>query len=521
MDALQAYHSSDSEEENSPCPMPSRSQNAVEKVDESLPSSLGAKLPLPNLDFDSSKRHKENSKESRLHPLLPWSRPPKRSKTHHVHRQLCHQNPALVVNGDEVARTSFEKSLSSAKCLTLPTASSGALLPQSRDRTYHAMSEIARHPDVSSKRLSVAQPYIPKRLRQSSPKSSRDLHSMQTEAAQEKLKETMYVTQPMIAYQLERHTTSKLPKHRTLRLLSHTGPVTHVRWCSASQFSHLLLSSSMDETVRIWNGISKVGGCLQTLNCHRGAVKDAQWGEGGRCVLSCGFDKTARLCDAESGKELQIFDHSSYVSCAKTKPDDPSVFITGTYNSSIFCWDIRTGNREHEYRGKLGQILDVEFLPDCQEFASSCDVVSRDSANKTIMVWDLRTTAAVSNQLYHEKYTCPCLRAHPSDRVFVAQSTANYIALFSTVRPYKLNKFKRYEGHQLEGYHIGCDFSPDGALLVSGSSDGKVYIYDNHTARILKTLQCHSGPCTEVAWHPVLPGVMASCSWDGTVDVWQ
>ena len=56
---------------------------------------------------------------------------------------------------------------------------------------------------------------------------------------------------------------------------------------------------------------------------------------------------------------------------------------------------------EHEYKGKLGQILDVEFLPCSAEFASSCDVVSRDSADRTIMVWDLRTTAVVSNQLYH------------------------------------------------------------------------------------------------------------------------
>ncbi|XP_022108558.1 WD repeat-containing protein 25-like isoform X2 [Acanthaster planci] len=221
------------------------------------------------------------------------------------------------------------------------------------------------------------------------------------------------------------------------------------------------------------------------------------------------------------GKELQVFEHPSYATCIKTKRDDPSIFITGTYNSSIFCWDIRTGQNEQEYRGKLGQILDLEFLPGCEEFVSSCDVVSRDSANRTIMVWDLRSTAVVSNQLYHEKYTCPCLRRHPSDSVFVAQSTANYIALFSTVRPYKMNKFKRYEGHQLEGYRIGCDFSPDGTLLNTGSCDGRVYVYDYRTSRILKTLQCHAGPCTDVAWHPVLPGVMASCSWDGAVHVWQ
>ena len=55
--------------------------------------------------------------------------------------------------------------------------------------------------------------------------------------------------------------------------------------------------------------------------------------------------------------------------------------------------------RKYEAEG-IGQILDVQFLPGGTEFLSSSDVVSRDSANRTIMAWDFATSAVVSNQIY-------------------------------------------------------------------------------------------------------------------------
>ncbi|XP_071789065.1 WD repeat-containing protein 25-like [Asterias amurensis] len=570
MDALQAYQSSDSEDEDTHLKR-TLSDGAPKCQNLTSSSTLGSILPRPDLNFSTSslKHERMTGKEMVIHPVLPWSKPFERRET--VTRRLVSQTQGVSFgeNGQSVSvrldplhtnRTSDNNRVfhngkllqktnkphpylhsqqlgplnpydpehraapSYSSLLTSSHQStSSAVSTESASQTSRSFYPLTSDAKMSSKRpaVHVTQPYIPKRLRQSHQESVAGEGSCSSSlSSQGKSREKLYTTSSFIAHQIDRKFTSKLPKRRTIQCCLHTGPVTHVRWC-APQFSHLLLSSSMDKTIRIWNGIGQDGCCLQTLKCHGGAIKDAQWGRGGYTVVSCGYDKTARLCDVESGKELQVFDHSSYATCIKTKPDDPDVFITGTSNSSIYCWDIRTGNQEHEYKGKLGQILDVEFLPGSVEFASSCDVVSRDSADKTIMVWDLRSTAVVSNQLYHEKYTCPCLRRHPTKSVFAAQSNANYVALFSAIRPYKLNKYNRYEGHRLEGYHIGCDFSPDGALLASGSSDGMAYIYDFQSTGKLKTLQCHSGPCTDVAWHPVLPGVMATGGWDGRICVWH
>jgi len=48
----------------------------------------------------------------------------------------------------------------------------------------------------------------------------------------------------------------------------------------------------------------------------------------------------------------------------------------------------------------------------------------------------------MSNQVYQEVYTCPSLRVHPDGSHFIAQSTGNYIVVFSSEAPYKLNKHK-------------------------------------------------------------------------------
>ncbi|PNJ26322.1 WDR25 isoform 10, partial [Pongo abelii] len=79
----------------------------------------------------------------------------------------------------------------------------------------------------------------------------------------------------------------------------------------------------------------------------------------------------------------------------------------------------------------------------------STDASTRDSADRTIIAWDFRTSAKISNQIFHERFTCPSLALHPREPVFLAQTNGNYLALFSTVWPYRMSRRRRYEGHKV------------------------------------------------------------------------
>lgn len=121
-----------------------------------------------------------------------------------------------------------------------------------------------------------------------------------------------------------------------------------------------------------------------------------------------------------------------------------------------------------------------------------------------------------------ERYTCPRLRLHSDGSVLLAQSQGNYIAAFSTIRPYKMDKCRRYESHKVEGYPVGFDVSVDGTLLVSGSADSRLVVYDARLARPIRQLHFDgSVVCTDVAWHPLLGSTIASATWGGAIIIWQ
>lgn len=53
------------------------------------------------------------------------------------------------------------------------------------------------------------------------------------------------------------------------------------------------------------------------------------------------------------------------------------------------------------YKAGIQQTLDILFLGEGKEFVTSSDVVSRDSADRTLIAWDFGTTAKLSNQIFH------------------------------------------------------------------------------------------------------------------------
>ena len=75
----------------------------------------------------------------------------------------------------------------------------------------------------------------------------------------------------------------------------------------------------------------------------------------------------------------------------------------------------------------------------------------------------------------------------------------------------------------MSGYSVGCDVSPDGRLIVSGSADSRVLFYDYRHARVLGSLPAPdaSDVMLDVAWHPVLFSTVAASTWNGHVIVWQ
>ncbi|XP_075359699.1 WD repeat-containing protein 25 isoform X2 [Mycteria americana] len=297
----------------------------------------------------------------------------------------------------------------------------------------NGISQKRIHKD-SATAIKGIRPYIPKRLRQENSSMPEKKESDQRDSSDCDVKlgisgeqASRKISELIKPYLGSKYKLTEVPKSLIFYMSKHSGPVNEIQWCPVREQSHMLLSASMDKTVKV-------------LRVYKAAVQ---------------------------------------------------------------------------------QTLDILFLPEGREFLTSTDAVSRDSADRTIIAWDFQSAAKISNQIFHERYTCPSLTLHPKESMFVAQTNGNYMALFSAQRPYRINKKKRYEGHKVEGFAVGCEFSPDGTLLVTGSSDGKVFFYNYHTARIIRTLSAHKEACVSAIFHPVLPSLLATCDWAGEIKIWQ
>ena len=91
----------------------------------------------------------------------------------------------------------------------------------------------------------------------------------------------------------------------------------------------------MDKTLRLWD--LETGKEIRKFEGHEGVVHGV-FSSDGRRVLSTSSDQTVRLWDTESGKELHRFlGHTGGVSCAAFSPDGRYV-LSGSGDKTLRLW---------------------------------------------------------------------------------------------------------------------------------------------------------------------------------------
>ncbi|KAI8744486.1 WD repeat-containing protein 25 [Biomphalaria glabrata] len=336
------------------------------------------------------------------------------------------------------------------------------------------------------------------------------------------VKKKMYYVHSKVSPYLNTKICNKCSTRLEKSWIAHDGVVNRLAW-NISCYSHLLATAGMDAVIRVWNVWSSTESEATLITCHKKAVTHVDWCMNGLKILTCSYDRTAQITDVETGQCTALCEHVDFVTSACLHPSNGNIFVTGTDN--MMCmWDVRTPQaptKHFNFKDNIGQIQDVLFISNGQEIISCGDVVSRDSADRSIMAWDVRSGVVLSNQIFQERYTCTRLKLHPDNTHFLAQTQGGYVAIFSTTSPYKLDKSKRFEGHKIQGYRIGFDISPSGKILYSGSSSGGVYCYDEHSGRSIRQLNLKQDVITDVACHPVLSSMIAASTWGGSIYLWH
>jgi len=304
-----------------------------------------------------------------------------------------------------------------------------------------------------------------------------------------------------------------LPKKWIHTWTGHTKGVQAIRFFPT--YGHLILSASFDTKVKLWDVYNKRQ-VIRTYLGHSKAVRDICFTNDGRRFISSGLDKQINLWDTETGECIGSYTNGKIPYCVKFNPNQEKqhIFLAGCSDKRIIQFDTNSGKITQEYDQHLGAINSINFIDNGRRFITSSD-------DKSLRVWEFGIPVVIKYISEPHMHSMPTVAVHPNGKWFLAQSLDNQILVYSTTDRFRQHKKKVFKGHLVAGFACQVGFSSDGRYVISGDSNGSLWIWDWKTTKILKTIKCHQGVCIDVEWHPIEASKVATCGWDGTIKFWD
>jgi len=241
-----------------------------------------------------------------------------------------------------------------------------------------------------------------------------------------------------------------------------------------------------------------------------GGVYSAFFSPDGKTIVTTGLDKTVRIWDAESGKELQTWeDEGLYqdipgILSVKFSPDGAKIAVV-QQDATIRIRDAGTGKELQKIVRQSHWARGLDFSPDGKKVVSSGD-------NGTAQIFDVESGRYLYGLIWHSK-------GQLSDTLFnhaVFSPDGKKIATSSaeeTVRIWHVDSKKELlvldsgkEWHQKEEGKIvavySVAFSPDGKKLATAAQHGVTIIWDGETGQVLQRLEMGKEHAHSISFSP-------------------
>ncbi|KAG9287718.1 hypothetical protein G9A89_004121 [Geosiphon pyriformis] len=296
---------------------------------------------------------------------------------------------------------------------------------------------------------------------------------------------------------------SPFPVKCSLVFASHTGPVHYARYNSTGEY---VLTGGQDRTVKLWNPES--GLCIKTYEGHGKEVLGVSITQDHSRFASCGGDRQVFMFDVTTARTIRRFEGHQHRVNTVDFNQEGTVIASGSYDSTVRLWDCRGNSR-----------LPIQILEEAKDSVASLQVsqyeIVTGSVDGNIRIYDLRVGALLQDLISHP-VTSVCFSG--DGNCVLASSLDSTIRLMDKDNGGLLNEFK---GHKNSLYKIQSCLSNYDLHVISGSEDGRIYIWDLLEGKLLSTIkEAHGGVITCVAHHPRQP-MMVSTSVDGTAKVWK
>ena len=216
------------------------------------------------------------------------------------------------------------------------------------------------------------------------------------------------------------------------------------------------------------------------LSGHTDRVTGAVLTKDSRFLVSASWDATIRIWDLTDGRELRaLAGHDNSLLCVALDSNDELIASAG-WDATIIIWDFKTGKQIRTLEGHKGSVLSVAFSPDGHWLAST-------SEDHTARLWEVDRGKHVLILPGHQNDVSSVAFQQAGTEYRLAIGDMNGILrLWGLGEIGQRDELVTLRGHR--GSVSMFDLNPRKPLLVSGSTDSTIRLWDLETKQLKRLL---------------------------------
>ncbi|KAJ3148670.1 hypothetical protein HDU89_004520 [Geranomyces variabilis] len=272
--------------------------------------------------------------------------------------------------------------------------------------------------------------------------------------------------------------------------------------------SNMVLTGGGDDQGYIWN--AETGAKVYQLAKHDDSIVAAAFSADGQYAATGGMDGKVHVSSSSTGESVCVLEGPTEITWLTWHPRG-NVVLAGTEDSTMWMWQVPSGNCMNVFSGHVEGVTCGQFSPDGKTIVSG-------SSDGSVIVWDPKTAAATfrltgDDARFHAA-PISALAINPDSQLLLSGAEDGTARLVHIGNGRILASF---DNHSESIEAVG--FSPTMSLAATASVDGSISIWDTTALRLRQTVR-HDDAVTQLRWHKTQP-ILVSVSADRTARVWD